>query len=585
MMNKIESNLFGKKGPHKEHKEEQCPPDALSLTLFGGTGEIGMNLCAYKHNNKYLVVDMGIGFDAKLPGDNRIVVPKIDHLIKHRQDIIGIVVTHGHDDHIAAIPHLWKYLKCPIYATKFPAQLLNKKADDGVLLENAHIIEQGKWIDLAPFKIKLLNITHSIPESSSVVIDVPGHRIVHTGDWKLDAHPVVGNKTDEEGFKEIGNQGVTAVFCDSTNIMDTSSDRKMRSEISIQAGLEEIVRANPGVRVMVSCISTNIARMKTCYDVAKKCGRRLCLVGRSLLKAHETAEITGYWNPEDKVMYDEEGGKAPRGSTLYLCTGSQAEVGSSTERIAMGTHPYVNAEPGDTILFAARTITGNELPINAIVNAFTDKQVNVIFPSPAHHIHVSGHPVQEDVRTMYEWLKPQYVIPAHGEPQHLLKHAQFAKSCGIESLSVRNGYEVVFAKNTKPQIYKRFIPGRLMVDGTALLDTEGKAVKERYELQRGLVFAVIAGTRVNIDLLGLEDDPEELKTRLTSGIKQRLEHIDNNPKMTYYKARIDLGRYISNEIRLTSKRKPLVCVQLIGRRRFMDKRVNDSDTEEQATQH
>lgn len=553
--------------------------DSLSLIVFGGTGEIGMNLCAYRHKGKYLVVDMGIGFDVDLPADNKIVVPKIDFLVKHKDDVVGIVVTHGHDDHIGGIPYLWKQLRCKIYATKFPAELLRKKADDGILLDHVRIVERGVWVDIEPFKVRFLSITHSIPESSAIAIRTYNKTIVHTGDWKIDVDPVIGAKTDEEGFKQLGAEGVTAIFCDSTNILETHSDRQMRSEKSVTQGLEKLVKNAEGARVMISCISTNIARMKTCYEVARKCGRRLCLVGRSLLRVHEAAENTGYWDPKDKVLNDIEGGKAERGSVLYLCTGSQSENRSSTERIAKDTHPYVTAEPGDVMIFAARTIMGNERAINNTTNLFADKQVKTIFPSRENHIHVSGHPVQEDVATLYSWLKPRYVIPAHGEAQHLMKHCEFARKHGLESLYVRNGQEVVFKGEERPQILSHNEPGRLMVDGSVLLAVEGPAVKERYELQRGLIIVIISGNRVRVDAVGLEDQPEVLKEKLSTMIKQRLEYLEQNSKMSYYKTQVNLVRYVANEMRITSKRRPVIRVYMSGRNFGSRKRELSKSTE------
>lgn len=591
---------FGKsrsKNLDKEDKKDiptaeiakEVPADTLSMMSFGGVREIGMNICAYKYNGKYLIVDMGIGFDQDLPlsSNNRVVVANIDLLKQEREHIVGIVITHGHDDHIAGITHIWDQVQCPIYATAFPAALITRKTEQKQesarkinqdspndqkwrdIRDNLNIVDQGSWMEIGDFAVKFVNITHSIPESSAVAIRVDNKTrdtVVHTGDWKLDNNPVVGRVTDEGALRELGDEGVMALVCDSTNIMDTHNDRKMRSESSVPAGLERLIKSAQDKRVLISCISTNVARMKTCYDIAKRCGRKLCLVGRSLIKVYETALATGYWTDE-APLNDEEGGKAPRGSVLYLCTGSQGETGSSIERISRipdCARCNVKVEPEDLVIFSARTILGNERSVNNVVNNFAEKGVQVIFPSAENHIHVSGHPVQEDVKQMYQWTRPKFVIPVHGEPQHLVKHGKVAASCGIGTHPLRNGEEIILTQ-TGIHSARRFATSKLMVDGGVLLPIDGSAVREKRGLQRGLVTIIIHLDHIKIDAFGMYDDNTEFKQNLIAALRKHVHQLTHGKQVTHYEAVRNIVDYATAWIRESQNRTPLVRVHILGK--------------------
>lgn len=584
------SNTDNDQRVEEQVKEVPVPPDTLSLMSFGGVREIGMNLCAYKYNGKYLIVDMGIGFDQDLPlsSHNKIVVANIDLLEQERENVIGIVITHGHDDHIAGITHVWDRIRCPIYATAFPAALITRKTEQEQesarrinqehpndqkwydIRDNLHIVQQGGWMEIGDFAVRFVNITHSIPESSAVAIRVNNKTrdtVIHTGDWKIDVNPVIGNVTDERALQEIGDEGVMTLVCDSTNIMDLHNDRSMRSESSVAAGLERLIRNAEGKRVLISCISTNVARVKTCFDIAKRCGRKLCLVGRSLLKVHEVALATGYWDPRDCPLTDDEGGKAPRGSVLFMCTGSQGESGSSIERISRipeCTRCNVKVEPGDVVIFSARTISGNERAVNNVVNNFAEKGVQVTFPSANNHIHVSGHPVQEDVKQMYQWTKPRFVIPVHGEPQHLVKHAEVAASCGIDTYPLRNGEEIMLTQAGVRSV-RRFKTSKLMVDGSVLLPVDGNAVREKRGLQRGLVVIVIHSEHIKIDAFGMYDDNYAFKQELTTVVRKRLQQITHSKQVTHYETVRDVVDYVSAWIKEFQNRLPLVRVHILGK--------------------
>ena len=538
--------------------------ETLTLTMFGGAGQIGMNLCAYKYKGKYLIVDIGIGFDTTLPAQNKIVVPNIELLEKNKQDIVGILITHGHDDHIAAIPHIWHKIGCPIYATPFPAELINKKTDQEIIRQNIHIISQGEWHKLGPFGFQFISITHSIPESSAIAIDADGQLIVHTGDWKLDPNPVIGKVTDEETLKKLGNEGVLALVCDSTNILEYGGPSESRSEASITDDLYKLVSEAHGKRVFLSCISTNLARMKTCYEIARACGRKLCLVGRSLLRVYEAAEATGYWKQEDHILLDEEGAQAPIGSILYMCTGSQGEPGSSVERIARDDHHCVRAEAGDILIFSARTIIGNEKAVGCIVNNLARKRVKVVFPTDEHHIHVSGHPYREDVATMYKWLKPKFVIPTHGEPQHLIEHLAFAKSNGLQGYYVENGQEISISSTGIKKIHE-FTPGRSLVDGNVLLDVDGDAINERKKLQNGIITIIISGHNIKIDSLGLQDNSQAIDKEIHSIVQNRLEYITSAKDLQYHQTINDIIQTITRWFRDRQGQKPVIRVHIFGR--------------------
>jgi ribonuclease J len=563
-----------------------APPDTISMMSFGGVREIGMNLAAYKYNGKYLIADMGIGFDQDVPSaHSKVVVPDINLLEQHAEDVIGMVITHGHDDHIAGITHLWGKVRCPIYSTAFPAELIMRKTEREQestrrmgkevrnkwkeIKESLNVVKQGEWVQIGEFHVKFINITHSIPESSALAIRVENKTrdtVVHTGDWKIDSKPVVGDPTDTAALKELGQEGVLALVCDSTNIMDKSTDPERRTEVSTIADLERIVKEHSDVRVLISCISTNVSRMKICHEVAKRCGRKLCLVGRSLIKVHETAQSTGYWKAEDEVLRDDEGGKMPRGTVLYLCTGSQGEPGSSIERISRipeCSKCAVKVEAGDIVVFSARTILGNERALNNIINNYAEKGVRSIFPSAKNHIHVSGHPVEEDVRQMYKWTRPKYVIPVHGEPQHLIEHARVAESCKISAFSLRNGEEVALTQDGVQSI-QRFDTTKLMIDGAVLLPIDGVAVREKKQLQQGLVVINAHGGGVKIDALGMHDDNTEFKKQLAPLLKKQIRRIEHSNK-SYYEATKEVRDYVANWIKETENRSPVVRVNLSGK--------------------
>jgi len=566
-----------------EHSKE------ISLLTFGGLGEIGMNLCAYKckdehGKNKYLVIDVGIGFDATLPAQNKIIVPKIDFLEKHRQDIIAIVITHAHDDHYAAIPILWHKLKVPIYLTPFPAELLMKKTDNPEIKAHINIVQQGIEVDLSPFKVRFINITHSVPESSALSIEAYGQRIVHTGDWKLDPDPVVGQVTDEKSLIELGDKGVLALVCDSTNILEYGGSAETRSEASIVKGLSKILAAEKGNRVFVTSFSSNLARMKTCFEVAKKYNRSLCIVGRSMMKVHEAAEAVSYWNPADHVLLDAEGANEPRGSILYICTGSQGEIGSSIEKIARDKHHCIRAEAGDVVIFSARSITGNEKAINAVSNNFAVKKVKTIFPDANHHIHVSGHPYKEDVARMYEMIRPELVIPVHGEAKHLLAHCDFARSKKLKTYYLESGVELALLPTGAKKI-GTFPCGKQLSEGTELLDVDGRAIQERHKLASGLAMVTIYHNSVKVDTLGLQDNPGPLEKDLEAFVYDTmadlLERGHEQPSgLLYHQVVSNMVKAVQGWFKDKRNRKPVIRINIMKKLGTTRRRTNTEETSE-----
>ncbi len=528
---------------------------AVYLRVFGGAGEVGMNLASYEYNGSQLIVDMGIGFDPTLPSQTKTVVPNITWLKK--KNIAGIAITHGHDDHIAAIAWLWYQLKVPIYATAFTAELITRKTDDRHLKSAIKVVSQHEWINIDPFQVQFINITHSIPESSFLAISAGDINIGHTGDWKFDPDPVVGKVTNIAKLKQFSQDGIDALVCDSTNIMEI--EKRDNSEATLRNDLKTLISGLKG-RVLLGCFSSNLARIKTCYDIAKECGRELCLVGRSMAKIREAATHTNYWNEEDRILNEEVGAKAHPGTVLYVCTGSQGEVGSALEKISKNEHHYLKIGAGDAVILSARTITGNELLVDKMINNFARLGIKVITQNNTNFkIHVSGHPIPDDVREMYKIMNPRYVIPVHGTYSHLFAHKEFAEENGFKSQLIFNGQSLKISKGDIERAEK--VPyGRHLLEGRIFLDTEGLAIKARYKAQNGIVFVSIGKESVKVKTVGLYDNMR---------YEQNLEFavykycMRENRATIYAKIIYETNDFITQWFKEKENRKPLVVITVM----------------------
>jgi ribonuclease J len=449
--------------------------DLVFLPL-GGAGEIGMNLNLYGHDGKWLMVDLGITFgDDSTPGVE-VIMPDPAFIVERKKDLAGLVLTHAHEDHLGAVHWLWPQLECPIYATPFTAAVLRRKLAEAGLEKAAKITEipmSGRF-DVGPFGIELITLTHSIPEPNAVVIRTNAGTVLHTGDWKLDPNPVVGPSTDEQALMRVGEEGVLAMVCDSTNVLVPGTSG---SEADVRDNLIELVGTLEN-RVAVASFASNVARLDTICRAAKAHGRQVALVGRSMKRIVEAAQETGYLNDLPPFIADSQVGYLPRDKVLLICTGSQGEPRSALSRIAADDHPEVSLDAGDTVIFSSREIPGNERSIGRLHNKLASMGIEIV-TSRDEYVHVSGHPAKDELIQMYQWTRPKIAVPVHGEPRHLIAHAELARECQVpEPVGARNGYVVRLAPG-RATVVDEVPHGRIAVDGNRLIPMESGALRDR----------------------------------------------------------------------------------------------------------
>jgi len=456
------------------------PSDNELLFLpLGGCGEIGMNLNLYGHAGKWLMVDLGITFGKETTPGIDIVMPDPSFIVERRQDLAGLVLTHAHEDHIGAVPYLWPKLRCPIYATPFTAAVLRRKLAEANLLTDARITEipmSGRF-SVGPFEIELISITHSIPEPNAVVIRTPLGAVLHTGDWKLDPDPVIGPITDVTALRRLGEEGVLAMICDSTNVLVEGSSG---SEAEVRLSLDKLI-GEYDQRIAVACFASNVARIESVTRAALAHGRHVGLVGRSLWRMVEAAQETGYLTGLPDFVEEGDIGHLPRERVLMICTGSQGEPRSALARIVRGEHADVTLEAGDAVIFSSRIIPGNEQAIGELHNGLIHRGVKIVTERD-HFIHVSGHPARDDLADMYRWIKPKIAVPVHGELRHLRAHIELAQSCQVrQALLAANGTLIRLAPGPGEAVGEE-PSGRLGLDGKILVPLDGAALKSRQRL-------------------------------------------------------------------------------------------------------
>lgn len=486
--------------------------DELIYLPLGGLGEIGMNASLYGFGSgkkkKWILVDCGVTFgDDSLPGID-LVLPDLSFIEERKEDLVGIIITHAHEDHIGAIAELWPRLRAPVFMTQFAADLLatRRLGEPGAPKVPVTVVQQGGRIDLGPFNVQFVPVSHSIPESNSLAIRTPLGMVVHTGDWKLDATPFIGNVTQEANFRALGDEGVIAAISDSTNVM---REGVSPSESDVAAALTDIIMAAPH-RVAITTFASNVARISAVAQAAQACGREVVVVGRSMDRVIAVARELGYLDGIPEFRSADAFGHLPRNKVVALLTGSQGESRAALARIAQGDHPSIALTQGDIVVFSSRLIPGNEKPVLRIVNALAEQGIDILSDRDGL-VHVSGHPRRGEMKQMYDWLRPQTVIPAHGEAQHLAEHVKFAKSLGIpSSFVVRNGAMVRLAPGT-PEIIDNVPAGRLLKDGDIVIHEKDKTIPDRRRLAAAGIVSIaiaiddrgeIAGDPV-IDVLGL----------------------------------------------------------------------------------
>ena len=455
--------------------------EELLFCPLGGSGEIGMNMNLFAYgqpgNQKWIIVDIGVTFtDDSCPGID-LIYPDPGFIIEKKNDLLGIVLTHGHEDHIGAIVHIWPKLKCKIFATPFTAVLIKEKFKEKKIdiTKSLEIVNLNGTIELGPFKIEYITLTHSILEPNGLRIETPAGVILHTGDWKVDPNPLIGDKINSERLKKIGEKGVLAMICDSTNVFSIG---RAGSELDVRKSLLNLM-SRLKKRIIVTSFASNVARMESIFYCAEKSGRQISLVGRSMHKIYKAAKECGYLKNIMKPIDSRDAKKISREKIVYLCTGSQGEPMGAMMRIASYVHPDVLIEKGDSVIFSSKIIPGNERKLYKLHNQLVRDGIEVI-SEESDFVHVSGHPNREDLNDMYDWVRPKAVIPVHGEHRHMKEHINFAKEKQIPyPIKVENGDIVKIYPDKKPEIYDKAPSGRLYVDGSVSVEEDSKSIKER----------------------------------------------------------------------------------------------------------
>jgi ribonuclease J len=454
--------------------------DDFLFVPLGGANEIGMNLNLYRYKGKWLIIDLGIGFAGPhLPGID-IMVPNIDAIIPYKQDIVGMVITHAHEDHVGAVPYLWPELGCPVYTTAFTAAVLKRKlVEEGLTGKIAiHEVKAGVPYDLGPFTLEMVPITHSIPEMHAVAVKTDKGTVMHTGDWKLDAAPMVGVTTDEKVLARYGDEGVLAMVCDSTNVF---VEGESGSEEDVRASLTDIIRLCKE-RVVVATFSSNVARLETVIRAALSAGREVALAGQSIWRMVGAAQESGYLQDVPPFLTDKQGMEQPRDKVCFIATGCQGESRAALSRIARGEHPMIRLTPNDTVIFSSRTIPGNEINIGFIHNKLVEMGVEVINDRNGF-VHVSGHPARMELERMYQLVRPKISVPVHGEARHIHEHALFARSLQVPvQIEPSNGV-IINLTAEKPGIIGRVESGYLAMDGSSLIDSNSPVIRTRRKLR------------------------------------------------------------------------------------------------------
>jgi ribonuclease J len=498
-----------------------APGDELVFLPLGGSGEIGMNLNAYGYGpadaRKWIIVDIGVTFgrEEATPGVD-LVLPDPTYLEEVREDIIGIVLTHAHEDHIGALGWLWPQLKAPCYATPFTAALIREKLKERGLIDKVPLTEiplKGK-LTLGPFKIDFVTLTHSIPEPNGLAIRTPLGLVWHTGDWKIDPDPLIGETTDEAALRAMAEEGVLAMVCDSTNVF---VEGHTGSEADVREKLTDLIATRTG-RIAVTAFASNVARVETAIHAARAAKRTVCLVGRSMHRIVGAAQSVGLLQNIPALIQEEEAAGLPDDRVLYLCTGSQGEPRAALTRIARGENRNVSLRQGDTVIFSSRVIPGNETAIHELYNRFLERGVELI-TADDHPVHVSGHPARDELRQMYAWARPRIAVPVHGERRHLLEHVKLAQELQIaEAIAPKNGDMIRLAPGPA-EIIDEVPAGRLYLDGSVMVEAEDEALADRRRLaSEGAVSValavgekkhqIIAGPNVSARGLSFADDED-----------------------------------------------------------------------------
>ena len=489
-------------------KKDFTPEDELLFLALGGSGEIGMNVNLYGCRKRWLMVDLGMTFSgAEYPGVD-LVFADLEFIEERQEQLEAIVLTHAHEDHIGAVPYFAADLGVPIYATPFTMELVRRKLEEAGLLGEVelHVIEEDHGsFRVGPFEVTYIPLAHSIAEGNALLIETPHGRIFHTGDWKLDEDPIIGVPATEEELTEIGDEGVLALVCDSTNVFNPAPSG---SEGAVFKGLLEEVQRHSGKRVLVTTFASNVARLQTLGEVARETGRQLCVAGRSLDRIIEVAQENGYLTDLPEPIDFDTAMSLPRGEVLILATGGQGEPRAALSRISEDNHP-IELVRGDVVLFSSRQIPGNELSIGAVQNRLAAKGITMVTDRQSM-IHVSGHPGRPELEALYGWLRPDILVPVHGEMRHMQEQARLGRANGIPDAVVQQNGDIVRLAPGAPGVIAQVRAGRLVLDGDIIAPADGEAmVMRRRIMHEGVVIVALdAGLSPTIDSVGLPLDED-----------------------------------------------------------------------------
>lgn len=542
--------------------------EELLFLALGGAGEIGMNLNLYGTAGKWLMVDLGIGFADSTMAGVEVVMPDPEFIVDRRDDLVGIVLTHAHEDHLGAVADLWPRLKAPVYATPFAASVLKRKLIDAGLRDQVPVTEiplRGKF-SLAPFELEMITMTHSILEPNAMAIRTKFGTIFHTGDWKIDPEPLLGELTDEAMLKRIGDEGALAMVCDSTNVF---VEGEAGSESTVRKNLEALVRGHAG-RVAVTCFASNLARVESIALAAVAAGRHPVLSGRALARMLESAQECGYLLDFPECVPEKQAGYLPRDKVLFICTGSQGEPRAAMSKLAGGEHRDLVLEAGDTAIFSSRVIPGNEHSVGRLQNALIARGVKVITDREAD-IHVSGHPARDELVRVYQWVRPKIALPVHGEVRHMMEHAELAKACQVpETVIAPNGTLVRLAPGPA-EVIDHVFSGRLARDGDTLIPLDGESLRERRKL---LWNGAAAATLVvdnrgrplappKVSLRGIDDADGELQEAIEDALEEMLADLNAAERGDDRRIEEAARQAVRRVVRAHLGKKPLTDVHIV----------------------
>jgi ribonuclease J len=549
--------------------------DELVFVALGGVGEIGMNLALYGYGQgrgrKWLAVDMGVAFghEEELPGVDA-VLPDIGFLMERRKDLVGIAITHAHEDHYGALLDFWPKLKAPLFMSPFAAALLEAKrlGEPNAPKVPVQVVAQGARVTVDPFEIEFVPVSHSIPEPNALAIRTPAGTLVHTGDWKLDPAPGIGRATDGDRLAAIGAEGVLALVSDSTNAI---RDGVSPSESEVAAVLERLIAEAPQ-RVAVTTFASNVARIRAVAAAAMRAGREIVVVGRAIHRATEVARELGYLDGLPEFLDQNSYANLPRNKVVALMTGSQGEPRAALAKVAARDHRALNLAPGDRVIFSSRTIPGNERAVNTIINALIELGAEVITDRDAL-VHTSGHPRRDELRQLYDWVKPAVVVPVHGEALHLHEQAKLARSVGLPVLEARNGRMLRLAPGPAARL-DDVGHGRLYRDGRLLLTPEASGVADR----RRVAFAGLVSVAVvlsdsgevledpNVALLGVPEagpDGAPLRTAVEEAVDEALDGLSRAKRRDPEAIREAVRRAVRHAVDVAWGKKPPTVVHVV----------------------